>query len=108
MPQKKNPVSDFSLLFQLQRDRRLTNVGFVRDHQGQSWTSLWSGEPLMQFMTDIQMSAVVVALKGLPTTYNKDMAEDKDHLFDCVRTVQDVVRIMEGVVATLNVSSKSQ
>lgn len=50
-----------------------------------------------------QMSAVVVALKGLPTTYNKDMAEDKDHLLDCVFTVQDVVRILEGVVATLTV-----
>lgn len=50
------------------------------------------------------MSTVVVALKGLPTTYNKDMAEDKDALFDCVHTVQDVIRIFDGVVATLTVS----
>lgn len=50
------------------------------------------------------MSTVVVALKGLPTTYNKDMAEDKDALFDCVHTVQDVIRIFDGVVATLKVS----
>ena len=52
-----------------------------------------------------QMSTVVIALKGLPTTYNKDMAEDKDALFACIHTVQDVIRILEGVVSTLIVST---
>jgi argininosuccinate lyase len=51
------------------------------------------------------MSTVVIALKGLPTTYNKDMAEDKDALFACIHTVQDVIRILEGVVSTLTVST---
>jgi len=35
------------------------------------------------------------------------MAEDKEPLFDAVATVQDVVRIAEGVVATLTVSSET-
>lgn len=50
------------------------------------------------------MTGVIVSLKGLPSTYNKDMAEDKEPLFDAVATVQDVVRITEGVIATLSVS----
>ena len=45
-----------------------------------------------------------MALKGLPSTYNKDMQEDKEALFDCVRTAGDVIRIMDGVIATLTVS----
>jgi argininosuccinate lyase len=45
-----------------------------------------------------------MVLKSLPLTYNKDMAEDKEPMFDCARTVQDVIRIMEGVIVTLTVS----
>jgi argininosuccinate lyase len=51
-----------------------------------------------------QMSGVMMVLKSLPLTYNKDMAEDKEPMFDCARTVQDVIRIMEGVIVTLTVS----
>jgi argininosuccinate lyase len=51
------------------------------------------------------MSGVMMTLKSLPLTYNKDMAEDKEPLFDCARTVQDVIRIMEGVIVTLTVSA---
>jgi argininosuccinate lyase len=50
------------------------------------------------------MSGVMMVLKSLPLTYNKDMAEDKEPMFDCARTVQDVIRIMEGVIVTLTVS----
>lgn len=45
-----------------------------------------------------------MAMKGLPTTYNKDMLEDKEPLFDCTVTVQNCIRIAEGVIATLEVS----
>jgi hypothetical protein len=44
-----------------------------------------------------------MTLKSLPLTYNKDMAEDKEPMFDCTRTVQDVIQIMEGVITTLTV-----
>ena len=51
------------------------------------------------------MSGVMMTMKSLPLTYNKDMAEDKEPMFDCARTVQDVIRIMEGVIVSLTVSS---
>lgn len=50
------------------------------------------------------MAGVMMSMKGIPTTYNKDMLEDKEPLFDCASTVQDCIRIAEGVIATLEVS----
>ena len=50
------------------------------------------------------MAGVMMAMKGLPTTYNKDMLEDKEPLFDCTITVKNCIRIAEGVIATLDVS----
>ncbi|KAG5184655.1 argininosuccinate lyase [Tribonema minus] len=43
----------------------------------------------------------LTTLKGLPRTYNKDLQEDKEPLFDTVDTVHDCLRIAAGVVATL-------
>ncbi len=40
-------------------------------------------------------------LQGLPRTYNKDLQEDKEPLFDTVGTVHDCLRIAAGVVATM-------
>lgn len=40
-------------------------------------------------------------LKGLPHAYNKDLQEDKEALFDTVRTVQDCLVILHGVVSTM-------
>ena len=45
-----------------------------------------------------------MSLKGVPSTYNKDLQEDKEPLFDAVDTVSAALRIAEGVVATMNVS----
>ncbi|KAI5801525.1 argininosuccinate lyase [Peziza echinospora] len=50
-----------------------------------------------------QMAGFMYTLKGLPLTYNKDMQEDKEPLFDCVRTVLDSVRIATGVLSTLSI-----
>ena len=33
------------------------------------------------------MAGFVMSLKGLPSTYNKDLQEDKEPLFDAVDTV---------------------
>ena len=44
-----------------------------------------------------------MSLKGVPSTYNKDLQEDKEPLFDAVDTVSAALRIAEGVVATMNV-----
>ena len=41
--------------------------------------------------------------KGIPSTYNKDLQEDKEPLFDTVDNVGASLRIAEGVIATLEV-----
>jgi hypothetical protein len=51
-----------------------------------------------------QMAGFMMSLKGIPSTYNKDLQEDKEPLFDCVDTVSAALRIAEGVIATLSVS----
>jgi len=44
----------------------------------------------------------LATLKGLPRTYNKDLQEDKEPLFDAVSTAHDCLQIAAGVVATLS------
>ena len=41
--------------------------------------------------------------KGLPSTYNKDLQEDKEPLFDSVETIKGVLLISTGVISTLKV-----
>ncbi len=53
------------------------------------------------------MSGFMMTMKGLPSTYNKDMQEDKEPLFDCVDTVANSIRIAEGVIATMNVRRRA-
>lgn len=52
------------------------------------------------------MAGFLMTLKGLPSTYNKDLQEDKEPLFDAVDTVAASFRIAEGVIATLNVNAE--
>ena len=51
------------------------------------------------------MAGFLMTLKGLPSTYNKDLQEDKEPLFDSVDTSLACLQIAEGVIATLNVSA---
>ncbi|TFY59467.1 hypothetical protein EVJ58_g5753 [Rhodofomes roseus] len=53
------------------------------------------------------MSGFMMSLKGLPSTYNKDLQEDKEPLFDTVDTVSAALKIAEGVVATLEVNASA-
>ena len=50
-----------------------------------------------------QAAGFMMTYKGLPSTYNKDLQEDKEPLFDTVSTVAACFRIAEGVIATLDV-----
>lgn len=50
-----------------------------------------------------QMAGFLYTVKGLPSSYNKDLQEDKEPLFDCVTTVQNSLQIATGVVATLTI-----
>jgi len=42
--------------------------------------------------------ALLTLLKGLPMTYNRDLQEDKERLFDTVDTIRACVRIMERML----------
>jgi argininosuccinate lyase len=46
---------------------------------------------------------LLTVMKGLPLTYNRDMQEDKEPLFDSAQTLRDSLEVMSGAVATLEV-----
>ena len=43
--------------------------------------------------------------KGLPSTYNKDLQEDKEPIFDATDTLSGSLQITAGVLSTLTVSN---
>lgn len=48
-------------------------------------------------------SGFLMTLKGLPSTYNKDLQEDKEPLFDAVDTISSVLSIARNLLETLTV-----
>ncbi len=44
------------------------------------------------------LQALLVLLKGLPMTYNRDLQEDKERLFDAVDTASDSLFLMAGML----------
>jgi argininosuccinate lyase len=51
--------------------------------------------------------SLLTTFKGLPMTYNKDMQEDKEALFDTVDTLKSCLPIANGVMATLVTNPKN-
>jgi argininosuccinate lyase len=49
---------------------------------------------------------LLTVLKGLPLTYNRDLQEDKEPLFDSARTLLDSLEVMSGAIATLVVRTE--
>ncbi len=47
--------------------------------------------------------SLLVSMKGLPLTYNRDMQEDKEPVFDAVRTVGDSLEVLGATLASLHV-----
>ncbi len=47
------------------------------------------------------LTGLLATLKGLPLTYNKDLQEDKEPLFDAVETVLLTVSALNGMISTL-------
>jgi argininosuccinate lyase len=47
--------------------------------------------------------SLLVAVKGLPLTYNRDLQEDKEPVFDTAATLRDCLEVTAGAVATLDV-----
>jgi argininosuccinate lyase len=48
------------------------------------------------------LNALYGVMHGLPLTYNKDMQEDKEHLFDAVDTLALMLAAADGMVATIS------
>lgn len=49
------------------------------------------------------MAGLMYTVKGIPSTYNKDLQESVEPLLDHVRTVSDSIQIATGVLSTLDV-----
>lgn len=47
------------------------------------------------------MTGLMTTIKGLPTTYNKDLQEDKEPLFDTIHSVSSSLQIACGVISTM-------
>jgi argininosuccinate lyase len=47
------------------------------------------------------LTGLLAALKGLPLTYNRDLQEDKEPVFDAVDTLLLVLPAMSGLISTL-------
>ena len=93
MPQKKNPDS----------------LELLRGKSGRIFGNVRVRSPLTSACTALtslysKMAGFLMTLKGLPSTYNKDLQEDKEPLFDAVDTVGASLKIAEGVIATMTVS----
>jgi argininosuccinate lyase len=52
------------------------------------------------------MAGLYVTIKGLPTTYNKDLQESVEPLIDHMKTVGDSMQIATGVLSTLTINAE--
>ncbi|HET6498781.1 MAG TPA: argininosuccinate lyase, partial [Coriobacteriia bacterium] len=50
--------------------------------------------------------SLLMVLKGLPLTYNKDMQEDKESAFDAIDTTRDCLAVVDGMLATMRVETE--
>jgi argininosuccinate lyase len=48
--------------------------------------------------------SLLTTVKGLPLTYNRDLQEDKEPIFDSASTLRDSLEVMTGTLATLRVN----
>lgn len=49
--------------------------------------------------------ALLTVMKGLPLTYNRDLQEDKEPVFDSAVTLRNSLDVMNGALATLRVNT---
>ena len=52
------------------------------------------------------LTGLLTTLKGLPLTYNRDLQEDKEPVFDAVDTLLLVLPAMAGLVSTMRVHAE--
>ncbi|WP_409297240.1 argininosuccinate lyase [Peribacillus sp. SCS-26] len=51
------------------------------------------------------LMGLLTVMKGLPLAYNKDMQEDKEGMFDTVKTVTGSLKIFTGMISTMKVNT---
>jgi argininosuccinate lyase len=51
-----------------------------------------------------QLAGLMMTVKGIPSTYNKDLQESVEPMLDHVKTVGDSIQIATGVLSTLTIS----
>uniref|UniRef100_A0A8C2ZQX0 Argininosuccinate lyase n=1 Tax=Cyclopterus lumpus TaxID=8103 RepID=A0A8C2ZQX0_CYCLU len=56
------------------------------------------------FISLSDCAGFMMTLKGLPSSYNKDLQEDKEAMFDCYDTVHAVLQVTTGVMSTLKIN----
>uniref|UniRef100_A0A8B9ZK81 Argininosuccinate lyase n=1 Tax=Anas platyrhynchos TaxID=8839 RepID=A0A8B9ZK81_ANAPL len=54
-----------------------------------------------------RLASILMVLKGLPSTYNKDLQEDKEAVIDVVDTLTAVLQVATGVISTLQISKEN-
>jgi len=50
------------------------------------------------------LMSILTTMKGIPLAYNKDMQEDKEVFFDAIDTVLSCIKVMNGMLGTLEVN----
>lgn len=53
------------------------------------------------------LTALLTLCKGLPLTYNRDLQEDKEPLFDAVDTVEKILSVFPGMIATMKINKEA-
>ena len=51
--------------------------------------------------------SLLTVMKGLPLAYNKDMQEDKEGVFDSVKTAKLSLRVLEEMISEMQINSKN-
>lgn len=51
------------------------------------------------------LTGILTTLKGLPSTYNKDLQEDKESLFDAIDTMNLLLPVVAAIIQTLKLNT---
>jgi argininosuccinate lyase len=50
------------------------------------------------------LQSLLIVMKGLPLSYNRDMQEDKERLFDTVDTLKNVLEVLSPLISSLKLN----
>lgn len=53
------------------------------------------------------LMSILTTMKGIPLAYNKDMQEDKEVFFDAIDTILSCIKVMNGMLGTLEVNNNA-